>query len=174
MSGRLIVVAPASITASTTWYRKPGSLRVASSAENWTSSVKPRARVTAATARSRHCSRVIRSLRSQVQIGGGDEGVDAAAGGGFEGLAGGVDVARRAARQRRDHGPPYFRRDPAHRLGVGLGGDREAGLDDVHAQVVELTSQPQLLLDAHREAWRLLTVAEGGVEDDDRRVGHVR
>ena len=52
------------------------------------------------------------------------------------------------------------------------GRDREAGLDDVHAQGVELTSQLQLLLDAHREAGRLLTVAEGGVEDDDRRVGH--
>ena len=35
-----------------------------------------------------------------MQVGGGDEGVDAAAGGGFEGLAGGVDVARSAARQR--------------------------------------------------------------------------
>ncbi len=113
-------------------------------------------------------------LALQVQIGGGDEGVDAAAGRGFEGLAGGVDVARSAARQRRDHGPSYFRRDPAHRLGVVLGGDRETGLHDVHAQSVELMSQLDLLLDAHREAWRLLAVAEGGVEDDDRRVGHVR
>ena len=113
-------------------------------------------------------------LALQVQVGGGDEGVDAAACGGFEGLAGGVDVARSAARQRRDHGPSYLCRDPAHRFGVVLGGDREAGLHDVHAQGVELTSQLDLLLDAHREAWRLLAVAEGGVEDDDRRVGHVR
>ena len=64
--------------------------------------------------------------------------------------------------------------DPPHRLGVVLGGDREAGLHDVHAQGVELTGQLDLLLDAHREAWRLLSVAEGGVEHDDRRVGHVR
>ena len=86
---------------------------------------------------------------------------------GFEGLAGGVDVARRAARQRRDDGPSNLGRDAPHRLGVVLGGDREAGLDDVDAQRVELPGQPQLLVDAHREAGRLLAVAEGGVEDDD-------
>ena len=56
--GRLMVVAPASITPSTTRHRKSRSLRVASSAENCTSSVCCRAYRTESTAISRHCSRV--------------------------------------------------------------------------------------------------------------------
>ena len=144
------------------------SLRVASSAENWTSSVKPRARVTAATARSRHCSRVIRSLRSRCRSEVAMKVWMRLRSAGIERLAGGVDVARRAARQRRDHRPSNLGRDPPHRLGVGLRGDREPGLDDVDAQLVELAGQPQLLVDAHREAGRLLPVPQGGVEDDDR------
>jgi hypothetical protein len=43
VSGRLMVVAPAAITCSTTRHRKSKSLRVASSAENCTSSVCCRA-----------------------------------------------------------------------------------------------------------------------------------
>ena len=73
-----------------------------------------------------------------------------------------------AQRQRRDHGPSCSvatRRTDSASSWEAIG----AGLHDVHAQGVELTSQLDLLLDAHREAGRLLAVAKGGVEDDDRR-----
>jgi hypothetical protein len=72
VSGRLMVVAPASITDSTTRQRKSRSLRVASSAENSTSSVNERARATDSVAAVRHASRVIRSFfdrcRSEVAM----------------------------------------------------------------------------------------------------------
>ena len=55
--------------------------------------------------------------------------------------------------------------DRAHRLEVALGGDREAGLDDVHAEFRELPGHPELLADGHAAAGRLLAVAQGGVED---------
>ena len=63
-----------------------------------------------------------------------------------------------------------------HRLEVALGGDREAGLDDVDAHLVEERGDLQLLLERHGGAGRLLAVAERGVEDQDAvlrgRVGH--
>src|SRR5664280_1515643 len=65
VSGRFTVVAPASMTASTTATRKFRSLRVASSAENSTSFTWRRARRTAAAAWSRHSARDIRSLCSR-------------------------------------------------------------------------------------------------------------
>ena len=57
--------------------------------------------------------------------------------------------------------------DVADGLEVVLGGDREAGLDDVDAELVERSGEAELLLVAEREAGGLLAVAEGRVEDDD-------
>ena len=73
-------------------HRKSGSLRVASSAENCTSSVNVRARRTASIAtfeavRPRHAQ-----LALEVQIGGGDEHVDALARGRLERPRGLLDV----------------------------------------------------------------------------------
>ena len=56
------MVAPSSIAACTTWQRKSGSERLASSAENSTSSVYRRARRTASRARSTTSSRLNRSF----------------------------------------------------------------------------------------------------------------
>ena len=47
------------------------------------------------------------------------------------------------------------------------GGDREAGLDDVHAQPRQLVGDLQLLLHVQRDAGRLLAVAQRRVEDED-------
>jgi hypothetical protein len=44
---------------------------------------------------------------------------------------------------------------------------RESGLDDVHTEAFELTRQPDLLVEPHGEAGRLLTVAERRVENDE-------
>src|SRR6266542_3997591 len=57
-----MVVAPSPMATSTTRQRKSGSVRLASSAENSTSSVKVRARLTPARVISRASSRSIRSL----------------------------------------------------------------------------------------------------------------
>jgi hypothetical protein len=58
-----------------------------------------------------------------------------------------------------------------HRLEVAVGAGREAGLDHIHPQALELARDAQLLVAGHRGARRLLAVAQGGVEDDEL-VGH--
>ena len=55
----------------------------------------------------------------------------------------------------------------ADRLQLGLRSHREAGLDDVDAQPLELAREAHLLVRSHRAAGRLLAVAEGRVEDGD-------
>jgi len=65
VSGRLIVVAPAWITASITRHRKSTSLRSASSAENSTSSTCARANRTLSAAASMHWLRVMFSFFSR-------------------------------------------------------------------------------------------------------------
>src|SRR5262245_10262882 len=50
---------------------------------------------------------------------------------------------------------------------VALGGYREAGLDDVDAHGVQELGDLDLLLEGHGGAGALLTVAQGGVEDED-------
>ncbi len=58
---------------------------------------------------------------------------------------------------------------PAGDLGDGLevavGGDGEAGFDDVHAHRVEQFGHRELLIEGHRGAGALLAVAQSGVED---------
>ena len=64
-----------------------------------------------------------------------------------------------------DHGPFDLAGDRLHRFEVARGGDREAGLDHVHAQARELLRDLELLLRVERDARRLLAVAQGRVED---------
>jgi hypothetical protein len=52
-------------------------------------------------------------------------------------------------------------------LEVALGGDREAGLDDVDAHLVEAVGDLELLLEGHRCTRALFAVAQGGVENND-------
>ena len=82
-------------------------------------------------------------------------------------LAAAVDVlvARRATGRRpRRSWCAWRSRDG---LEIAVGGDREAGLDDVDAHVVEQLGDFELLLVGHGGAGRLLAVAQGGVENDD-------
>ena len=123
------------MTASTTCHRKSESLRVASSAENCTSSVYSRARRTAVIAALEALLARHAELALQVQVGGRDEDVDAA-------RAAPARAPSRPGRcpsawQRASAamtGPRICVRDHADGLGVGLGGDREPGFDDVDAQ----------------------------------------
>src|SRR5581483_914743 len=57
--------------------------------------------------------------------------------------------------------------DASYGLEVARRGGGEAGLDDVHAEALELARDRELLLDVHRASGRLLAVAQGGVEDAD-------
>jgi hypothetical protein len=94
--------------------------------------------------------------------------------------------AGRGARQAADHRPVLgeLLRDRLHALEVADGGDGEAGLHHVDAELGQRLGHAQLLLEVHGEAGRLLAVAQRGVEDDDAVVvqgaeggmgdGHVR
>ena len=114
-----------------------------------------------------------------VQRRGADEGVDARPPRVAHRLPAAVDVLEVGAREPADHRALGQLGDLAHRLEVAVRGDREAGLDDVDAHLVEERGDLQLLVQAHGGAGRLLAVAERGVEDQDAvlsgvRVGHRR
>src|SRR5215470_9405037 len=78
-----------------------------------------------------------------------------------------LDVLRARARQTRDDRPPYGRSNRLHRFEVAVRSDREAGLDHVHTESIELVRHAQLLVDVHAAAWRLLAIPQRGVEHRD-------
>src|SRR4029077_18636127 len=75
----------------------------------------------------------------QVDVGGRDEDVNPPPRCGAERLARKIDVLVGAARQRRQHRAAYPGRDLLHAAEVARGGRREARLDDVDVQGIELT-----------------------------------
>src|SRR5439155_14316281 len=68
--------------------------------------------------------------------------------------------------------PFDFAGDGLDRLEIPRRGDGEAGLDHVHAEVLERMRNLQLLGQVHTGAGRLLAVAERGVENDQPLLGH--
>ena len=80
-----------------------------------------------------------------------------------------LDVGAAAARQRGDHRPAHFGGDLPGPFRIGRRGNRKARFDDVDAERVERPRQRQLRRHVHREAGRLLAVAERRVEDEDGR-----
>ena len=113
-------------------------------------------------------------LRLQVQIRGRDERVDAALRRRLDRPGRLLEVGAMAARQAGDDRTADLGGDLADRFGVGRRGDRKAGLDDVHAERIELTGELQLLGRPEREPGRLLAVAQRRVEDSDVVLPHVR
>ena len=106
-------------------------------------------------------------LGLEMQVGGGEEGVDAVLFGGLDGAGGGFDVLALAAGERGDAGAANLFGDGVDGVEVALRGDREAGFDDVNAERGELVRHAQLFAVVHGAAGRLLAVAEGGVKEDD-------
>ena len=98
---------------------------------------------------------------------GRDEGVDAAALGRLDRLAAAVDVLLAGAREASDHRILGALGDLVDGHEVAVRGDRETGLDDVDAHLVEQLGDLELLLMGHGGAGALLAVAQGGVKDDD-------
>src|SRR5207245_4286643 len=95
-------------------------------------------------------------LTLDVDVRGGDEGVDARALGVLDGVPGCVDVLRRRAREAADRGTLDSLRDRLDRLRVVGGGDRKAGLDDVYGEAGALMPIRELLLHVQRYAACLL------------------
>ncbi len=93
--------------------------------------------------------------------------MDAPALGRLDRLAAAVDVLVARTREAGHHRVLGALGDLVDGREVALGGDREAGLDDVDAHGVEHLGDFELLLMGHGGAGRLLAVAQGGVEDDD-------
>ena len=129
------------------------SEREPSSGENSTSSVYSRACATAARAWPLTSSRVVCSLRSMwmslvamnVWMRGRSESLHR--------VPGGLDVLAWLVRARPQiTGPFDLARDRLHRLEVARRGDREAGLDDVHAEPRELLGDLELFLRVQRDA----------------------
>src|SRR5580658_7417736 len=102
-----------------------------------------------------------------MEIGGGEEDVDAVFVRGLDGTGGGFDVFALAAGERGDAGAGYFAGDGLDGVEVAVGGDGEAGFDDVDAEGGELVGEAQFFCVVHGAAGRLFAVAESGVEDDE-------
>ncbi len=109
-----------------------------------------------------------------VDLRGGEEDVDPAAGGAPQPRRGPLDVIGVAARQRGDHRRVLLRADGVgdglHRLVVALGRDREPGLDHVDVEAGELLGDLQLLLHIEGDAGCLFAVAQRCVEHGDALV----
>ena len=92
--------------------------------------------------------------------------MDAGAVGKLQRAGGHLDVFGLGAGQRRDARLANGLGDGGDGREVALGGHGEAGLDDVHAQILQGVGHGQLFLRGHAAAGRLLAVAQRGVEED--------
>ena len=113
---------------------------------------------------------VLAQLVPHVNVGRGDEGVDAEPLGRLERLGTGVDVARHGAGEAAGHRTLENGSDAAHALEVG-----KARLDHVDPELLEGECDLHLLACGEALRQGLLAVAERGVEKDDAlgiRVDH--
>jgi hypothetical protein len=108
-----------------------------------------------------------------VQVGTGEEDVDAVDRRGFDRAGRGFNVVAPAARERGDARSANFFGDGPDRFEIARRRDGEARLEDVDAERRELVRHAQLLTMMHGASGALLAVAERGVKEDDViRVGH--
>ncbi len=168
-----MTVAPARIAASNTWTRKSGSVRVASSAENSTSSQRLFARADGLGRDLEDLGPRLLQLVDHMDVGRGDEGMDPGTSRPAQGVPGDVDVLGKGAGQGGHDAVLHLGRNGLDGLVVPLRGDGEAGLDDVHAQGLEPDGDLELFRQRHAAARRLFPVAERRIEDLDF-LGHDR
>ncbi len=102
----------------------------------------------------------------EMQIARSQKDVDAGAVGKLQGARGHLDVFGLGAGQGRDARLADGLGNGGDGREVALRGHGEAGLDDVHAQILQGMGHGQLFLRGHAAARRLLAVAQGGVEED--------
>ena len=108
---------------------------------------------------------VFAQLVHLVDFRGGEEHVDAGAGGALDGVPGGVYVAGDGAGEGADDGAIYFVGDALDGLEVAGGAGGEAGFDDVHLQAGQLAGDLHLFVNGHADAGGLLAVAQGGIQE---------
>jgi len=96
--------------------------------------------------------------------------MDPRAGRAGERLRARIDVGELGSRERRDGGRPCGGDDAAYALEVSGGRNREARLDHVDAEPLELLGDLRLLMRVQGNAGRLLAVSKRGVEDRDPAV----
>ncbi len=87
-------------------------------------------------------------LVRQMDRRGGNEGVDAALPGVAYGFAGAGDIGRDGAGEAGDHRVLHLLGDGHDGFEIAVGGDREAGLDDIDAHFVEGSRRPGAFLPA--------------------------
>jgi hypothetical protein len=100
----------------------------------------------------------------QMNIRGGQEGMDTRVNSSFERLPGSLDVGVAAASQSGDHGPANLAGHKLHRVKIAFGGNGESGLDYIYAQAIELTRHAEFLVRGHAASRRLLAIAQCSVE----------
>ena len=101
----------------------------------------------------------------EVDVRGGEKHMEARPGRARQSLPGTIDIGRDGPGQAGDDGPAHRGSNGLHRFEVTIRRNGEAGLDDVHAQAVQLLGEPQLLGRRHAEARGLLAVAESRIKD---------
>src|ERR1700679_4039660 len=106
-----------------------------------------------------------------MEVGAGEEDVEAVLLRGLDGACCGLNVLALAAGQRGDARAAHFAGDRLYGVEVALRGDGEAGFDDVDTEAGELMGETQLFGVVHGAAGGLLPVTESSVEDDDGGVG---
>ncbi len=169
----LTVVAPAATTARQTCTKKSGSVRDPSSGENSTSSTIPLARLHPFHRQADNFIPRLVQFELAVNLGRGQKDMDAPAlARRFEGLAGGVNVARDAASQAADDRAFDLARDGADGGEIAIADDGKAGLDDIDAQAGQLAGDLELFAQVHGSAGALLAVAQRCVKKDDPIVFH--
>ena len=114
-----------------------------------------------------HLVRRLLDLVLHVHRAGADERVDARHLGDLHGVPADPDVLLDGPRQTGDARALDLGRDRLDRLEVVGRGDREPGLDDVHAQLGQLVRDLELLGPVQGSARRLFAVAQCRVEDPD-------
>ena len=105
-----------------------------------------------------------------MDVAGGDEGVDPATRCRCDGLGASLDVLLRCTGQPADDGTvlaPDLLGNALHSREVPCTGKGKSGLNDIHAKTGQLLSDGQLFLQVEAGPGRLLTIPQGGVENQD-------
>src|SRR5581483_7999600 len=106
-------------------------------------------------------------LELTVNGAGSQENMDTPARAVAQSCAGAIDVGGVAARQAADDGAAHFFRDGLHRLEIAWRGDREAGLDDIDAEIFQGMSHLQFFRQVHAGAGTLFSISQSRVKNDE-------
>ena len=117
-----------------------------------------------------HLGAALAQLVLEMDVAGGNKGMDAPLSSGRHRISAGLDVASSGPSQAANH-RPFCRANgfgnALHGIEIASACKGEAGFNDVDAKAGQLLGDRQLLLQVQAGARRLLAIAQGGVEDQD-------